>query len=92
MTISSIAGLVLSTLTPFCNTAWGSNASTRFTRLLTSTVAMSRSVPGSKTTCSVIRPLAEDVDCMYSSPETPFISRSSGAATTFSSSSGEAPG
>ena len=29
---------------------------------------------------------------MYSSPDTPFISRSSGAATTFSRSSGDAPG
>ena len=92
VTISSSAGLVLSTRTPFSSTTCGSSGSTRFTRLLTSTVARSRSVPGSNTTLSCIRPEDDEVDSMYSSPLTPFISRSSGAATTFSSSSGDAPG
>ena len=59
-----MAGLVLSTFTPFWSTTCGSSGSTRLTRLLTSTVAMSRFVPGSNTTLSSMSPDDDEVDVM----------------------------
>ncbi len=48
--MSRICGLVLSTFRPWRSTSCGSSGSTRLARLLTSTLAMSRLVPGSNTT------------------------------------------
>lgn len=49
-------------------------------------------MPASKKIDNDIDPFAELVDCMYSNPAMPFISRSSGAATVVSRISGLAPG
>ena len=80
------------TVTPLRRTSSGRPGSASRTRLATLFAARSTSVPMSKVTVVVTRPLLVEIELMYCIPSTPLICSSIGAATVFCNASAVAPG
>ena len=81
----------LAMFTPTRCTDSGSIGIAWFTRVSTSTAAMSRSWPTSKVTVIVLTPALVEVDDRYSMPSTPLICCSSGSVTTCATVAASAP-
>jgi hypothetical protein len=92
VTIWMKLAFALVTVMPLRRTSSGSRGSARRTRLLTLVAAWSMSVPISKVTVVVTRPLEVEIELTYSMSSTPLICSSIGAATVFWSASALAPG